>query len=96
MSEADSLYFLSWLCIDPISSGNEETRDLNSAIICFLPEAKAKEAQIIKPNSNKIPAFNNKGKVDPNLALLLLLSAYFQSYFLPLSFSVSQSVDQPL
>lgn len=42
ISEADSLYFLSWLCIDPISSGNEETKDLNSAIICFLPKAKSK------------------------------------------------------
>lgn len=54
ISEADSLYFLSWLCIDPISSGNEETRDLNSAIICFLPEVKPKAAHIIKPKSNKM------------------------------------------
>jgi hypothetical protein len=33
--------------MDPISSGNEERRDLNSAIISFLPEAKINASTII-------------------------------------------------
>jgi hypothetical protein len=37
--------------MDPISSGNEESRDLNSAIISFLPEAK----------ENASPIINHKG-----------------------------------
>lgn len=46
--------------MDPISSGNEESRDLNSAIISFLPEAKANATTIINHKGVEYHALQRK------------------------------------